>query len=222
MDGASINRSAWNAQARALLPYDRAQGVPSRFEWTQYPGHGPGIELFGDVRGLRVAELGCGCGDNLALLAMRGARCVGVDVAPAQIRRALTRWSHLPIRFRCTDASTFLAASRVPLDVCFSVFGAVGHSPPEQILPTIASRLRPGGRLLFSVADPQWLGPDRHYLRLPDGSSVRVARWTASPTGWRAAIHAAGLRMTKINEVRTPNDSDRCCTIVTAVKPVSP
>ncbi|MEU4645651.1 class I SAM-dependent methyltransferase [Micromonospora sp. NPDC023814] len=78
--------------------------APSRVEWTQYPGHGPGAELFGEVSGLAVAELGCGNGDNLAPLAVRGADCVGVDVAPLQITRACTRWGHLPIRFQCADA----------------------------------------------------------------------------------------------------------------------
>ena len=219
MDGASLNRSAWNAQAHALLPNDRAQAVPGRFEWTQYPGWGPGIELFGQLPGLHVVELGCGNGDNLAVLAGAGARCAGVDVAPGQIHRAVIRWGHLRMRYFCGDAGTFLAAHRSPLDVCYSVFGAIGHAPPAQILPLIMARLRPGGSLFFSVPDPDWLGQNRDVLQLPNGETVPVARWLAGPTGWRVAVRAAGFEVTDIHEVDAPDGSGRCCYIVAALKP---
>lgn len=219
MDGASVNRVAWNAQAHVLLPNDRAQTMPGRFAWTQYPGWGPGIELFGQLQGSRVVELGCGNGDNLAALAAAGADCTGVDVAPGQIHRAVIRWGHLHMRYFCGDAGTFLLTHRGAFDVCYSVFGAVGHAPPEQILPLIAACLRPGGSLLFSVADPNWIGRDRNVLRLPNGEAVPVVRWLASPTGWRMAIRAAGFEVTDIDEVDAPDGSGRCCFIVSAVKP---
>lgn len=183
----AINRHAWNRQARLALPNDRPM-TPGRVEWTQYPGHGPGAELFGEVSGLIVAELGCGNGDNLAPLAQRGADCVGVDVAPLQITRAHTRWGHLPIRFHCADARVFLARTR-PLDICFSIFGAVGLCPPDQLLPLIARHLRPGGRLLFSVPHPRWLGPQRAMMRLADGGQVPVARWTLGRAGTPLSPH---------------------------------
>ncbi|WP_433528159.1 class I SAM-dependent methyltransferase [Micromonospora sp. CA-263727] len=219
MDGASINRNAWNAQAHALLPNDHAQNAPGRFEWTQYPGHGPGIELFGQLHGQHVVELGCGNGDNLAAVAMTAARCTGVDVAPGQIRRARIRWGHLGIRYACDDAGTYLTLHRAPLDICYSVFGAIGHTPPAQILPLIAARLRPGGHLLFSVADPDWLGQNRRALQLPSGGTVPVARWLASPTGWRQATRAAGFVVTDTHEVDAPAGSARCCFVISATKP---
>lgn len=219
MDGASLNRTAWNAQAHALLPNDRPQTGPGRFEWTQYPGRGPGIELFGQLRGRHVVELGCGNGDNLAALTAAGAHGTGVDVAPGQIHRAVTRWGHLDIHYFCGDAGTFLTVHRSPFDVCYSVFGAVGHAPPAQILPLITARLRPGGSLIFSVPDPDWLGQDREVLHLPNGETVPVARWLASPTGWRAAVRAAGFRITEVQEVDAADGSGRCCFIFSAMKP---
>lgn len=213
---ATVNRHAWNRQAGLALPCDRPLTPAGRVEWTQYPGYGPSAELFGDVRGLSLAELGCGNGDNLAPLAVRGARCVGVDISPIQISRALTRWGHLPIQFRCTDARNFLAASRTPLDVCFSIFGAIGLCPPEQILPLITEHLRPGGRLLFSVPEPRWIGPRRDHMLLADGTQVPVARWTASAIGWSAAVHAAGLQTISVDEIDDPHGTGSCCIIVTA------
>src|SRR5262245_34354558 len=139
---ATINRRAWDRQARLALGDDRPM-TPGRVEWTQYPGHGPGIALLGDVAGLSVAELGCGTGDNLAPLAVAGARCFGVDLSPVQIGRARARWGHLPVRWVCTDARNFLATGGIRLDVCFSIFGAVALCPPEQLLPLIADALHP-------------------------------------------------------------------------------
>ncbi|MER6589474.1 MULTISPECIES: class I SAM-dependent methyltransferase [Micromonospora] len=215
----TINRQAWDRQARLALPHDRPM-TPGRVEWTQYPGHGPGTELFGDIRGLTIAELGCGNGDNLAPLAVRGAHCIGVDLAPAQISRARTRWGHLPIRLHCGDARAFLTRTR-PLDICFSIFGAVGLCPPEQLLPLIAQHLRPGGRLLFSVPDPPWLGPRRAVMRLADGSHVPVARWLSGPQGWKAAVRAAGLRCLHIEAINAPTGGDgTCCLLVHAQKSV--
>ncbi|WP_374538008.1 class I SAM-dependent methyltransferase [Micromonospora aurantiaca (nom. illeg.)] len=213
----AVNRHAWDRQARLALPGDRPM-VPGRVEWTQYPGHGPGVELFGEVSGLTVAELGCGNGDNLAPLTVKDADCVGVDVAPGQISRARTRWGHLPIRFHCADARVFLARTR-PLDICFSIFGAVGLCPPEQILPLISRHLRPGGRLIFSVPHPRWLGPRRAVMRLADGSWVPVARWTSGPQGWKAAVTASGLRCLRVDPIDTPAGDGICCLLVHAQKP---
>lgn len=215
----AINRHAWDQQARLALPGDRPMS-PGRVEWTQYPGHGPGAELFGDVSGLTVAELGCGNGDNLAPLAVRGADCVGVDVAPAQMTRARTRWGHLPIQFHCVDARVFLARTR-SLDICFSIFGAVGLCPPEQLLPLISRHLRPGGRLIFSVPHPRWLGPRRAAMRLADGRSVPVARWTSGPQGWKAAIAASGLRCLSVDLIDTPTGDGVCCLLVHAQRPAT-
>ncbi|MGW4295365.1 class I SAM-dependent methyltransferase [Micromonospora chersina] len=211
----AINRRAWDRQARLALPDDRPM-TPGRVEWTQYPGHGPGIELFGEVSGLTVAELGCGNGDNLAPLALRGADCVGVDVAPLQITRARTRWGYLPIRFHCADARIFLARTHPP-DICFSIFGAVGLCPPDQLLPLISRHLRPGGRLLFSVPHPRWLGSRRAMMRLADGSRLPVARWTSGPQGWKAAVTASGLSCLDVEAIDSPT-GEVCCLLVSAQK----
>src|SRR5947209_3059811 len=56
-----INAAAWDAVAESQ---ERAETMPrpprDRFNWTQFRGWGPGEELFGDLRGLRVLEVGCG------------------------------------------------------------------------------------------------------------------------------------------------------------------
>jgi SAM-dependent methyltransferase len=213
---AMINREAWDRQARLALPDDHPMDPAARVEWTQYPGYGPGTELFGELSGLTVAELGCGNGDNLPPLAARGAHCIGIDIAPTQITRAHSRWGHLPIQFRREDARDFLTIPGLMLDVCFSIFGAVGLCPPAQLLPIIAERLTPGGRLLFSVPHPRWLGPRRDRMLLADGHRVSITRWTSGSAGWRAAVQAAGFTVTSVVEADGPDGIESCCIIVTA------
>jgi SAM-dependent methyltransferase len=218
---AVLNRDAWSRQATLLRLADRPMR-PGRLEWTQFPGHGPGVELLGEVSGRMIVEVGCGSADNLAVLAAAGAHCTGIDLSPTQVERATARWGHQPIRLLCGDARTVLADRPAAFDICVSIFGAVGHCPPEQLLPVIAGTLRPGGLLAFSVAHPRWLGAGRSQLLLADGSQVPVARWTATSTGWKAATQAAGLQVRTTLEVEAPGSDEPCCAIVLAERSAAP
>lgn len=97
--------------------------------------------------GDRVADLGCGPGVTLALLAERGLRPVGVDRSPAMLQEAGRRLPGvalaagllecLPLKDGCMDGA-----------VCEC---ALSLSPyPERALSAIARILRPGGRLLLT------------------------------------------------------------------------
>ncbi|MEV0898201.1 class I SAM-dependent methyltransferase [Actinoplanes sp. NPDC049802] len=217
---AVLNRAAWDRQATLLLPADRPSR-PGRLEWTQYPGHGPGIDLLGDVSGRTVVEVGCGSADNLAALAAAGGHCTGIDLSPAQLERAAVRWGQQTMSLLCGDARTLLAEQPTAFDICVSIFGAIGHCPPEQLLPVITDALRPGGLLAFSVAHPRWLDAGHSHLLLADGTRVPVTRWTATPTGWIAAAQAAGLHVRTAIEIETPDGSGPCCLIVLAERPGS-
>jgi ubiquinone/menaquinone biosynthesis C-methylase UbiE len=49
------------------------------------------VELFGDVAGLQVLDLGCGTGRYCTFLTKQGARVTGIDLSPGMIRHALRR-----------------------------------------------------------------------------------------------------------------------------------
>lgn len=142
-DPVAASTAAWEQHAQARIAAGDIDKRPAvhRFRWTCTGAGDPGIEILGDIQGKRVVELGCGAGDNLAYLVDHcGARGIGIDPAPSQIYRARARWPN-PI-FHCTDAVRYLATCG-PVDVFYSVFGAVGRCPPEALFSQIHERLKP-------------------------------------------------------------------------------
>lgn len=191
-----MNRTAWqaHAQQRQAIEPARLSVPPESMYWTQAPGVGPGAEILGDLVGRRVAELGCGAGHHLAHLVAHGAIGTGVDAAPTQIERAEARYGHLPgITFTTEDANDLLLRIVAGFDICYSVFGAIGLSPPGRLLSAIAVALRPGGLLAFSVPHPAT--PAADVLILPSGVRVPIRRWQPSTSEWLRLLGAAGLRV---------------------------
>ncbi|MEV4322198.1 class I SAM-dependent methyltransferase [Microbispora rosea] len=193
-----MNRQAWQEHARQRQAVEPAlpAAAPSRMYWTPEPDGGPGAEILGHLTYVRVLELGCGAGHHLAhLVGVHGATGIGVDVSEGQIERARTRYGHLPgISFVAADAVEFLEASCHSYDICYSVFGAVGLTSPNVLVPLIARVLRPGGVLAFAVPHPR--RSDRgSTLLLPSGGRLPIRRWEPSVLGWVALLSAAGFRV---------------------------
>ncbi|WP_405084753.1 class I SAM-dependent methyltransferase [Microbispora sp. NBC_01389] len=191
-----MNRQAWQEHARQRQAVEPAlpAAAPSRMYWTPEPDGGPGAEILGHLACARVLELGCGAGHHLAhLVGVHGATGVGVDISERQIERARTRYGYLRgISFVTADAVQFLATSSHPYDVCYSVFGAVGLTSPNVLVPLITRALRPGGVLAFAVPHPR--RSDRNStLLLPSGGRMPIRRWEPSVLGWVALLSAAGF-----------------------------
>ncbi|PZG23236.1 SAM-dependent methyltransferase [Spongiactinospora gelatinilytica] len=194
-----VNACAWDGIAAdydpATTPALRQEAALAWPGWTPRPGAGPGAEILGDLRGALVAELGCGTGEHVAHIAAAGVRRVyGVDISPARIARARARWGHLPATaWRVGDAAAVLP--QLPaLDVVYSVFGALWYSSPARLLPAIARRLRPGGRLVFSLGEP---GPGtlpgaRVDNVVAAGARRPVVYYAHTPGQWRDVLARRG------------------------------
>ncbi|MET9516425.1 methyltransferase domain-containing protein [Streptomyces sp. NPDC002994] len=169
-----------------------AAGETTWFNWTQYPDHGPGVEVLGIGPGASVLELGCGKGGNLAHVATQGARAVGVDVSLAQLKAAEARWADIGLVLHRGDARRFLAESGEHFDAVFSVFGAAWFTDPDELLPAIRKRLRPGGVLAFSQrpAIEGCYGCQASYInRSEDEDPLVVKRWDYEPDRWVDILH---------------------------------
>lgn len=111
--------------------------------------------LLPDLAGRDAVELGCGTAYVSSWLARRGARVVGLDNSPAQLRtaRALQREFGLAFPLVLGDAE------RAPLhggafDFVVSEYGASIWCDPYRWVPEAARLLRPGGLFAFSTASP--------------------------------------------------------------------
>ena len=128
--------------------------VRARLEWTRQPGTGPPPAILGDLTGRTVAELGCGTGHNLAVLAARHrAHATGIDRDPAKVARARQLYGDIPgLRVIHADAASYLAGlPAASVDICLSIFGAFSFSPPRPLLQATARALRPGGLLAVTL-----------------------------------------------------------------------
>lgn len=206
----------WQAHALQQLTaaVPRPLPAPATMHWAQRAGRGPGAEILGDLRNRKVLELGCGAGRNLAHVAAYGsASAIGVDHASLQIHRARAHFGYIVNAvFLTRDALDFLGSTRIRFDVVYSVFGAIGLTPPEPLLRAIAGCLTQRGLLAFSVPHPRRYGrrpsdrPRVDALVLPRGRSIRFLRWEPAAEGWVGALGSAGLRTIDVREISAPDD----------------
>lgn len=155
------------------------------FEWTQYPGHGPGPGFLGRPR--TALELGSAEGREAFFLARSGVAVTALDLSPAQTARARLWWEGTPgLTFVTADACEHLAATSATYDAVYSRWGAVWFTDPERLVPLVRLRLNPGGVFAFSQAEPidGFYGPQAAYGNGLSGRRLPVLRWSYSAESW--------------------------------------
>ena len=122
---AEVERSPSEANRVVLEPLDRAEierylapaaDTPFALEYAYY--------LLGDARGRVVVDLGCGSGENVAVLAERGSQVVGMDISPDLIAIAQQRMrsANLSATVRLGDAyNTGLPDESVDVIFCMAL-----------------------------------------------------------------------------------------------------
>ncbi len=190
-----METGAWDRYAQSRQPRRvvNAAGASTWFNWTQYPDHGPGLEVLNLFPGSRVLDLGCGKGGNLAHVAAQGHHGVGVDVSGVQLSHARKRWPDLTLVHG--DALTYLEQGEDTFNAAYSVFGALWFVDPDAMLPALHRRLR--GTLAFSYADlngvsaiPRWdLEPHEWGERLDKHGFTEIQHQVIGPPDRTAQIH---------------------------------
>jgi SAM-dependent methyltransferase len=105
------------------------------------------------VRGERVLDVGCGCGDSTLEIARRvgAAGVMGIDLSAPMLALARERAvaAGLPdVRFEQADAQVH-AFAPASVDVVYSRFGVMFFADPVAAFANLRRALRPGGRLVF-------------------------------------------------------------------------
>jgi SAM-dependent methyltransferase len=102
--------------------------------------------------GMRVLDVGCGCGDTTLALADRvgaSGSVLGVDVSGPMLARARERAAgHPHVAFLQADAQTH-RFEPATFDAAFSRFGVMFFADPAVAFANIRAALRPGAALAF-------------------------------------------------------------------------
>ncbi|GAA3387788.1 class I SAM-dependent methyltransferase [Streptomyces roseoviridis] len=201
----------WSLYGRHQL--GRTFDLPELDDWTwDIPQVGPGIDVLGEVAGLRVLDLGAGVGRHAARLAALGADVTAVDASPTQYQRALARYPDTPgLRLVCADAVDHLREA-APYDLVYSVSG-IPFLDPHRLLPALAAGLTPGGRLVFSAlhTNSHGDGPSDsvtarpEILRLPGTDTEhRMPMWVLEPRLWEGLLVDHGLVVESVTTIDSP------------------
>ena len=224
-------RQAWDEAAEAWEDF-----VESGKDWYRHELHGPGLlRACGDVKNLRVLDLGCGQGYFSRQMARAGARVVGVDISARQIENALKHERAEPLGVEYVVMDTGAVADRWPsgafdlVTACMSLH----DMEPDKALQSARRVLGPKGRCVFSVAHPVKDAPSRGWERDAAGRRVmyklgryfdtgpmlchwnmaRLNHYWATPEtrltieGWSQVISEAGFLIRRIYEPRpSPED----------------
>ncbi|MFI1798817.1 bifunctional class I SAM-dependent methyltransferase/NUDIX hydrolase [Streptomyces sp. NPDC020379] len=226
MNDMTAERQVWTDFGRFHLDRGTNPPEPARVDWGFWGG-GPGDEVLGDLAGRRVLDIGSGTGRYAVHLARAyGAVVDAVDGSPTQHRRALDRYGveEPGVRFVLADILDHLQREAEPYDVAYATH-AFGFIDPHRLLPALAPRIRPGGRLVFSVlhTNRDGLGPSPTVgsrpedVRLADEGMLTTPMWVLTPALWEDLLVEAGFLVENVTLLPSPvADDPVVCLLITA------
>jgi SAM-dependent methyltransferase len=217
------NVEAWDARRDDQLALARTQWAAGEPTWGNFSIPESSLRLLpDDLDGARTVELGCGTAYVSAWLARLGARPVGVDPTPGQLRIAQEMQHRYDLHFplvRAPGEQVPLAGGR--FDLVISEYGAAIWSDPYRWIPEAARLLRPGGLLVFlgnstllMLCMPDEEAPAGDRLLRPQFGMHRF-EWTddpaidfhLSPGDWVKLLRANDFEIEDLVELRPPADS---------------
>ncbi len=228
-DAASV-REAWDRAADAY-----AQGQSSGRDYYRYEFFGPAqVAVCGEVRGMRLLDVGCGSGYFAREMARRGARVTGIDISPRMIEHARGEEEAAPLGIEYLEGDAAEIGGRFPaasFDVATSCMALQDVPDVPAALRGVTEVLRPGGRFVASVVHPctdtpfrkwerdeagrkRWLCIDRYFERGPLetawtgwGYDFTTPALHATLEDWFGWIHGAGFRVRALREPRPTEEA---------------
>jgi malonyl-CoA O-methyltransferase len=158
--------------------------------------------LLGDVRGLVVADIGCGTGRHALRLAAAGARVTAVDFSPVMLERARAKPDAEAITFLCQDLAAPLPLETGAFDrvLCCLVADHIGDL--GSFFRELRRLCRPDGFVVFSVVHPAMLlrGVQARFIDPATGRRLSPLSYPHQIADYvMAAVHA-GLALDHLSE----------------------
>jgi SAM-dependent methyltransferase len=145
------------------------------------------VEKLGDIKGLKVLDLGCGDGTTALPAARRGAEVLGVDIARNLVAAGNARAEAQGLTncaFREGDASNLHDLDDRSFDLVVSMFGAMFAPRPFEVAKEMVRVTRPGGRIVMG----NWIPGDptlvAQTLKISSAYSPPPPEGFVSPMTW--------------------------------------
>jgi SAM-dependent methyltransferase len=221
LDYVRANTEVWEARGHDQLELARRQWAADEPSWGIFgiPESDAGL-LPADLDGADAVELGCGTAYVSAWLARLGARPIGADPTPGQLRIARQVQDEFDLRFPLVQA----AGEQVPLqsgqfDLVISEYGAAIWADPYRWIPEASRLLRPGGELVFlgnssllMLCVPDEEGDPATDRLLRDQFGMHRFEWPDDPSvefhlghgDWIRVLRANGFEVEDLIELRPP------------------
>ena len=147
-------------QNRIAEQYQQAKARPGHAQIETYSV----LKLIGDVNGKRVLDLACGEGHLTRMVRKAGAaEVVGIDISERMIDLAREREVRQPlgIEYHVEDARSVVGQADFDLVVAaWLLVYAQTRAELVQMCTGLGSRLKPGGRLVTIISNPEVYGLD--------------------------------------------------------------
>lgn len=150
------SRQWWDASAAEYQAEHGAFLGDDDFLWCPEGLRESSASLLGEVRGLRVLEVGAGAAQCSRWLARAGARPVGLDVSASQLGEARRLDGQAGVRTALVQSDAQVLPFRdEAFDIACSAYGAVPFvADSAAVMREVARVLKPGGRWVFSATHP--------------------------------------------------------------------
>ena len=148
----SMSPGSWERMAEW---YDAKQGDTGDL-WHRTLIDPTFLRVVGDVRGLRVLELGCGNGYLSRRFSRTGAKVVAIDASAPIVERARARESREPlgIEYRVADAAHLDFLENGSFDLVACNMALMDMEDAGAAIGEVGRVLRPGGRFVASLSHP--------------------------------------------------------------------
>ena len=152
----------WNGNAEAWTKLARA-GYDTYRDHLNTPAF---MAILPPVEGQEGLDIGCGEGHNTRLIAQRGARMTGLDIAETFIRHAREAEKNEPLGITYHHASAVeLPYQAERYDFVVGCMSLMDIPETARVVEEIYRVLRPGGFLQFSILHPCFNTPHRRNCR---------------------------------------------------------
>jgi ubiquinone/menaquinone biosynthesis C-methylase UbiE len=159
-------------------------------------------KLLGDVRGLTLADVGCGTGRHALAMAGAGAKVVGLDFSAGMLAKARAKPGAERVRFVCHDLGGGLPFASGSFDrvTCALVLEHVADL--EGAFREMARVCRPEGFVLISDLHPamRLLGVQAQFTDPASGGKVWPVSVPHRISDYVMAAGASGLRIEHMSE----------------------